>query len=364
MARGRKQPIDFRKEEVSFVMKCWHSSLSCSLIGVGSIGKSNLLQHLIDTNVHSHYLGAEAQKLKAIVIDPSMLGPLPVDGPKADQERCWAGYELMMHRLFMAFYPFEMLSPDDARSFWETYSALQDGSNPLYAYMGLRYFERGLDFFLRQDYQIVFMFDEFEEMARQMPVKFFQTLRGLRDTNKQQVSYLTFTRAPLSAVFSTVDALDVEPFVELFNDNTYYVGPYNEADARNMIADLDKRNQRTTPAQAANFLMWATGRYAGILRSAYHVLDELSGVTDDQLIQQLISHNGIYVECKTIWTSLNPVEQHVLTELARKSAYTRNTDADQAVASLVQKRLLRVDKDRLILSIEPPIFRAYIATVN
>ncbi len=100
--------------------------------------------------------------------------------------RCWAGYELLMHRLFLAFYPFDMLPENEANRFYETYLALQNGTNPLYAYMALRYFEVGLQFFLRQGYKIVFMFDEFEEMLKQLPVKFFQTLRGIRDANKRQ----------------------------------------------------------------------------------------------------------------------------------------------------------------------------------
>ena len=44
----RKQPLEFRKEEVSYVMKRWQAAESCALIGVGSVGKTNLLQHLID----------------------------------------------------------------------------------------------------------------------------------------------------------------------------------------------------------------------------------------------------------------------------------------------------------------------------
>ena len=42
----RKQAADFRKEEVSYVMKRWQGAESCSLVGVGSVGKSNLIHHL------------------------------------------------------------------------------------------------------------------------------------------------------------------------------------------------------------------------------------------------------------------------------------------------------------------------------
>ncbi|MBC7809541.1 MAG: hypothetical protein H7175_00240 [Burkholderiales bacterium] len=365
MRPSRKHPIDFRKDEVAHVMKCWRAGDSCSLIGVGSVGKSNLLQHLVEPDVQANYLDTDiAGQLKAIIIDPSMLGPLPDSGPNVNQVRCWAGYELMMHRLFMAFYPFDNLDADDARRFYEAYQALQDGTNPLYAYMGLRYFELGLEFFLRQGSQIVFMFDEFDEMARQLPVKFFQTLRGLRDANKSQLSYLTFTRTPLSALFTHigVDPLDIEPFVELFNDHTWYVGPYSEADAQRMIESLGQRNQKNYHEQAIKFLLWATGRYAGLMRAGFYALESLSGVTDEQLIQQLIAKTSVYTECRTIWISLTSSEQYVLRGVATLSPYAKTSETDQAAASLVQKRLLRVDKDRQSLNIEPPIFRAFTAT--
>lgn len=366
--RTRKQPLDFRKEEVAYVMQRWRAADSCSLIGVGSVGKSNLLQHLANAEVQKAYMNiAGAHEFKAIIIDPNLLGPLnTIDN---DQVRCWAGYELMMHRMFMAFYPFEMLSAEDARDFFSTYEALQNGSNPLYAYMGLRYFELGLDFFMRRGVRIVFMFDEFEEMFRQMPVKFFQTLRGLRDINKRQLSYLTFTRAPLMSLVDQMELplLDIEPFVELFNDSVYYVGPYNEIDARRMIDNLSGRNQKALTEHAVSFLMWATGNYAGLLRSGFRLLDALGTITssatmNDELVRQLAARRPIRTECSTLWKSLTSAEQYVLKAVARLVEYNANTETEQAVALLVQKRLLRVDKLQQTLHIEPPVFRAFVAT--
>ena len=154
----------------------------------------------------------------------------------------------MMHRLFLAFYPFDMLPDAEANRFYETYLALQNGTNPLFTYMALRYFEVGLQFFMRQDYKIVFLFDEFDEMLRQLPVKFFQTLRGIRDANKRNLLYITFTRSPLPTLLERfeIPMLDIEPFIELFNDNVYYVGPYNDKDARKMYNELLRSSQKNT----------------------------------------------------------------------------------------------------------------------
>ena len=371
--RTRKQPLDFRKEEVGRVMERWRASESCSLVGVGSVGKSNLLQHLADTDVQAFYMEVtKVERFKAIIIDPSLLGPLPIAGVNMDQVRCWAGYELMMHRLFLAFYPFEMLTKEESKQFIETYQALQDGTNPLYAYMGLRYFELGLEFFMRRGIQIVFMFDEFEEMVRQLPVKFFQTLRGIRDTNKSQLSYLTFTRSPILEITQQeeISLLSIEPFAELFTDNVYYVGPYNESDARQMVESLTRRNQKTYDDYIINFLLWATGRYAGLLRAGFRVLDTLGNLeasnvmtSGEHLVQQLAARRGIRTECRTIWASLNRMEQYVLRAVAglNPSVDTNDPETGEAVALLVQKRLLRVNKEQKQLVIEPPVFHAYVA---
>jgi len=364
MAATRKQPLDFRKAEVSYIMQRWKAGDSCSLVGIGSVGKSNLIQHLSDTDVQAHYLDTPAN-LKAILVDPNLLGALPADAD--EQFRCWAGYELMMHRLFLAFYPFEEIPAEEARRFYETYQAFQDGTNPLYAYMGLRYFELGLDFFLRRGAQIVFMFDEFEEMLRLLPVKFFQTLRGLRDSNKPQLSYLTFTRAPLPSLVETfeIPTLMIEPFVELFTDNICFVGPYHENDARRMLDDLAQRNNQAYPDTARDFLLDASGRFAGLLRAAFRAFEPMSTQpispdTRDTLLTQLANKAAIRAECRTIWASLSEPEREVLQAVALLKPHNITPETEQAVTLLVQKRLLSVDRMQHKLEVNPPLLRAFV----
>ncbi len=362
----RKQSPDFRSAEVAYVMQCWQAGESCSLVGIGSIGKSNLIHHLADSEIQARHLKElDLARFRAIVIDPNMLGALPSDA-NSDQVRAWAGYELMMHRLFLAYYPFEMLGAEDARRFYETYQALQDGTNPLYASMGLRYFELGLQFFMRNNAQIVFMFDEFEELLRQMPVRFFQSLRGLRDANKNRLSYLALTRSTLPVLIEKykIPPQDIEPFVELFTDNVYYVGPYSDADARAMLEDLSTRQKLRYPPALSDYLFMASGRYAGLLRAAFHSAESINRPTlpalDDQLTAQLAAKPAVRTECRTIWTSLTDAERYVLKAVARLKSYQVNVETEQAVTSLVQKRLLSVNRGEQRLEIQPPLFRVFV----
>jgi hypothetical protein len=369
--RTRKQPLTFRQEEVGRVMERWRAADSCSLIGVGSVGKSNLLQHLADPRVQAEYMDiVKANRFKAIIIDPSLLGPLPNRGSNMEQIRCWSGYELMMHRLFLAFHPLvDSLGEQQAEEFLETYQKMQDGNDPLYAYMGLRYFELGLEFFMRAGIQIVFMFDEFEELMAQMPVKFFQTLRGLRDNNKRRLSYLTFSRAPIPDIAEQCgkQQLDIEPFAELFTDSMIYVGPYNETDARDMLQSLIARNKKQVDEYTINFLLWATGRYAGLLRSGFRSLDTIGPLDankvmtmGEQIVYQLALKRPVRTECRTIWTSLSDDERAMLREFTnpKPNIDPNNLEVQQIFALLQQKKLLKIDDNRV--TIEPPVFYSFV----
>ncbi len=371
MTASRKYALDFRPDETAYVMERWLAVQSCSLVGIGSVGKSNLLRHLATPEVQAHYMGAEkTERFKAIIIDPNLLGVLPAGAHMDEPVRAWAGYELLMHRLYLAFYPLsEVLGPDDARRFWDTYQALQDGNNPLYAYMSVRYFELGLEYFMRRGWHIVFMFDEFEALMRQMPVRFFQNLRGLRDSNKRYLSYLTFTRAPLPLLAQKYElpALDFEPFDELFTDSTYFVGPYNEQDAARMIGELSANSGKSIPDPLAWLLIRLTGGYAGLLRSAFSIIepaqyDSIDDDTMNTMAQQKKKKNPIRSECRVIWSSLTEAEQALLQMMARGAAYHNRAEAGSAVNQLIHKRILRLDRQTQKVEIYPPIFRLYIAS--
>jgi hypothetical protein len=367
-SRPRSQSPDFRRDETLYVTQRWRAGDSCSLVGVGSAGKSNLLQHLSNPETAAHYLGQDAANtMKVILVDPNLMAALPDTGTNLDQIKCWAAYELMMHRLYLDFYPFDMLSEEEAHNFYNIYLAFQNGNNPLYAYMGLRYLELGLEIFLRHGIRVVFMFDEFEEMLKNLPSKFFQNLRGLRDANKRQISYITFTRSPLPVLIEEhqLPMLEIEPFFELFTDHLLYVGPYNEQDGMEMVHTLMSRNQKNYPEATVRFLLWATGRYAGLIRSAFRVIEQIGTIDassnlNDEAVRRLAGKRPVKEECRTIWTSLTPAEHYTLKAAARLIPFTATEEAEQAVNSLVQKKLIMVDRASNSLQIEPPVFRAYV----
>lgn len=364
----RKQNINFRSEEVSYISDRWIAFEPISLIGVGSVGKSNLLHHLSDENTHDHYLGESAIGFATVIIDPFLLGSLPDKSENVEQYKLWAGIELIMHRLYMTFHSSDLLDDPDRQKLFELYETLQNGNNPLFTYLGIRYFELSLKLLFDRNIQLVLMFDEFEEFLRLMPYKFFQTLRGLRDNYKTQFTFLTFTRSPIPALVQEIqlDYMAMEPFLELFNDNILYIGPYNDQDAMSMLKTLTKRNpQSIFPDHIYQLILYSSGKFAGLLRAIFRVVKTLGEIEaheiyDKSLMQKLASYTPVRTECKTIWLSLSDVEKQVLHTIAKITSYRDTHEFDEAVKLLLKKQLLSLDRKTETLKIKPPVFEYFV----
>jgi len=357
----RQQKPNFRQKETDFVMKRWLASESCSLVGIGSVGKSNLLHHIANPITVSRYLNESSRNSnphvhKAIIIDSNMLGIVsPLNGAQQEAMQAWSGYELMMHRLYLAFYPFEGTLRPYAEDFYAAYQSLQDGTNPLFHYMGLRYFELGLEILLRNDVKIMFLFDEFEELFSAMPMRFFQTLRGLRDAHKNKLSYLTFSRKSLNELSdaANIQRAQFEPFLELFSDNTYYVGPYNQQDATDMLERLSAKHQIAINEKMKTIILALSGGFAGILRTIFHLVhfidDEMIYAYDSfhnaaptlaPYMRKLIQHPSIIAELRVLLDSLNEKEQDMLTRISLDPNTKLTTSDEETVRSLILKQLL------------------------
>ena len=170
----------------------------------------------------------------------------------------------------------------------------------------------------------------------------------------------------LAASQLQIPAADIEPFEELFTDNIYFVGPYSRVDATNMLIELGNRSGKQISERMASILIDVTGGYAGLLRSAFSLIDTTTSIpaTEDPEIaiaSFLLARNHIRAECKTIWMSLTAAERKLLKAVSRVSSFDKTSDVEQAVAQLVQKRLLTLNLAQQ-LEIQPLIFRLYVAS--
>jgi uncharacterized protein YjhX (UPF0386 family) len=283
-------------------MECVQNGECCAIVGVGSVGKSNLLRHLIHEKVIQHYLGENAQYTLFLNIDANAL----------IEESVWGFYELMFHRLLQAT---ESLDPGWGERFGPLYEKAIDSDNDRLA---RRYMERMVSA-LRgapHHYRLVFLMDEFDEVFRGAEGALFAGLRALRDDHKYNLVYVVFGREELSQAHEIEGPY--EAFYELVYLNTFGLGPYGEKDARHMLTRLASRRNRRLDEETAKAILMATQSHPGLVRAAtWAVLDGRADPKRDDLGLQLLSDRNTRDEYHKIWDGLSQQEQRILHEIAQ-----------------------------------------------
>ena len=62
-------PVDFRSEVIGPALKALAAGESCSLVGVGSCGKSNVARLVARYDVRAYHLGDLAQSTLGVLVD-------------------------------------------------------------------------------------------------------------------------------------------------------------------------------------------------------------------------------------------------------------------------------------------------------
>jgi len=183
--------------------------------------------------------------------------------------------------------------------------------------------------------QVILFFDEFDAVFRALDPFLFRCLRAIRDTHKGQVSYIVAVADDLTC--QRGDLPEVEPFCRLVSRNICGLGPYGEADARQMIGYLASRRFIELSERDTARLIEFSGGHAGLLK----VILSLLGDTHRESVMAEISlalkdEPAVQAECRKVWDSLPESEQTALLALAGGG------QADlQALRRLKRKGLVR-----------------------
>jgi hypothetical protein len=334
-------PLSFREDEARFILECVNAGESCSLVGMVSVGKSNLVRFLQRADVLHHYLGACADSQLIVVVDGNSLPPL-YPSP-------WGVYELILHRLLQA-----LERREDAREivtrFAEPCERVLLSENPLLA---LRTLERVLGAVTQQLHlRIALLFDEFDPIVPAFEPQFFANLRALRDEFIYDLTYITMSRQNLARL--RVDAADIEPFYELLAPNVRGLRPYAPADARFMVARLATRLGVAVDATLTERLVVLSGGHSGLLRALFTSHAD----KPDAFRAKPLSDAGVWAECVKIWSNLGEDEQAEVHRIATNTPQTepaRGTDALLRVSGIVTSS---PDSTPAIFS---PVFAAFAA---
>ncbi len=363
---NREMPVDFQQKDASLCLHTLRAGEPCHFVGLGSVGKSNFLRHIIRPEVkHFHLKTSDDQsheKLVTVLIDPhSLLSP---QGNALEHVgRLWSGYEIMLSRLYRSMWRLEMKGRASSDK-TELIAKLNDRYDRLShrdaitAQSGLRSLERSVYEIINadKDYQIAFVLDDMETFRRKLPDDFFETLRGLRDDYKGKVMYLATARNDMEAVMHVPgsDENMIEAFVELFHDHTFYISLLNKEEVNCVVESLIERNRfermitGVGQEQLVTRLYELTGGHAGLVRRCFKpairyfaaALRNSQLVESDNLRDYLLRDSGVNKECAILVKSFAPGERSVLSILLQDQTVPEDSPDFPYQQKLLDKHIL------------------------
>lgn len=297
-------PLSFRSREVRRVMDAVHAGESCALIGVGSSGKSNVLRFIARPEVQTHYLHAEWSPRLFVMVDGDGLG--------SDHED--RVYRLLLERLVATLR--EQLSGADEAD-WVSYeqmvNGLMVGAPASGAMQGL--FNRAVAFLQERGCHVAFLLDNFDEAFQHCDPAIFAGLRALRNDYKYRLVYVVAARKELDRLAEPSPRFT--KFLELFAQNTFYLGPYVPDDAALMLTRLANRHQVTLARDDADRLVRATGGHPGLLKTAFGVAREAALPAGWPALLRCLNHErSVREECRKLVESLDAEERHSIETIA------------------------------------------------
>jgi hypothetical protein len=297
-------PLSFRSREVRRVMDAIRAGESCALIGVGSSGKSNVLRFIARPDVQAHYLRSEWSPRLFVMVDGDGLGD-------DHEDRV---YRLLLERLVATLR--EQLSGADEAD-WAGYeqmvNGLMVGAPASGAIQGL--FNRAVAFLQERGCHLAFLLDNFDEAFRHCDPAIFAGLRALRNDHKYRLVYVVAARRELDRLAEPSPRFT--KFIELFAQNTLYLGPYVPDDAALMLTRLANRHQITLAPEAAEHLVRATGGHPGLLRAAFGVAKEAALPAGwPALLRRLTHERSVREECRKLIESLDLEERRSIESIA------------------------------------------------
>jgi DNA-binding winged helix-turn-helix (wHTH) protein len=277
----------------------WIEARQCGcLVGLQGAGKSNFVRFLLDEETRKHYLGYAHTDFVFIFLDLLALG----------EYTDWALYELILDQTLNQLRP--LVDAGLTKKITTLHQEITHSKDSLTA---RRAIEQSLEGLCEQpDRRIILLFDEFDTAFATLEPSIFRYLRAIRDKHKDQLIYLLITTQDLDDLRTDLTAL--EHFYRLVNRNTVYLGPYDEADARQMIHYLSAQRALELTVAETTRVIQLSGGHASLIKAILSLLwetNEKSMLAGDTLERK----PKIQAECQRVWASLSSSEQKTLCAL-------------------------------------------------
>ncbi len=352
----QSQAIQFRQKEISRLFALAQAGESANIVGISGVGKSNLFHHLLDFDTQTQYLGDAVGRHLFVRVNFHY-------APDFSHRSLYSLILEQLEHLDDSHLQRLGITHEQIRQIRDDHDALLDAGDDVVKVQ--RYFKRALHTLLsRSIHRLVFVFDQFGMVYREVDPRWFANLRGLRETYKYRICYFVFTRGTL-ATLAGEDHSRSE-FYELFAANELGLKPYNHADSVTMLHRIAQRHRLELDATQIEHLYKLSGGHAGLLRAmflAWHGRENVGSLVGDHPqrtvqiseVSQWLRIPNVLEECRKIWHSLNVDEQRTL---KRKAAGF--TTVSSNIPHLDELKLKGVLVNHAPQSVFSPLFATFV----
>ena len=344
-------PVTFRQQLIGDLVSRWRAGESCSLIGVGSSGKSNVARHPMRADVRQLHFGALAAQTVYLYVNCDALTG------EAEPYSGHALYALMLETLGQTLKELGGALGAlgvQADGWWQ--AAVKERNEALTRH----HLKQTLAAVVANDQRrVVMVLDDCDKLITNAVPALLRGLRALRDDFKPKLVYATVTRRELNDLHS--NSPEFEAFFELLSAHILFVPPYTESEALGMLARLAARREggaRALPEVVGKRLYGVTGGHAGLLKAAYFATKCGEHALASNLVAVLNDQAIIGDECAKILDSLDEDAKADLLALAHRQTAT------QGALTRLRKMGLVTDDFAGLPQIFSPLLRDYLLAEN
>lgn len=337
-----QDPLPYRQEILTPLFALIRAGESSVLAGAASMGKSRLVQHLLQPEVRQHYLRETAADWLFVWVDCNRMAVISE----------WGLYELMLTALLEVLG--ELAQAADLRhELQQLHKEVILSGNAL---LGQRTVEL-VSYRLchEKGCKLCWVLDEFDESYQILPGQTLANLRSLRDANKYCLTYLLLMRDDPAQLRSPDDC---EGFYELLSRSVLGLTPHTLTDLAGVAQRIAARRGfqlELLPEAGLETLLNLSGGHPGLLVALLDATHHSPPIGREWLTWAN-EQAKVQEECRKIWGSLRTAEQQALHQLTHGL-----TPGFRECTSLVRKGLLRSDGAKT-LTFFSPLLRHYATT--
>jgi hypothetical protein len=280
-----RYPFSYRHETVQSIINVTQEGHSLCLVGLAGVGKSNLVHFLEQPEIRALLKREEAGRTHFLGIPCAKDIRMP-----EEVYRSLSSPLVVLERQLgvrLARIP-EQTAFDDLRNHLKTLCR-------------------------ERNQRIVFILDEFEQLARNQPLELFEALRILRDdhrTTGNLVYILLMHRMP--QVVAGSQLFVKSRLFEIVREHIYPLGPYNEEDALTMLDALCAKSGMTISQANREKLCAFSGGHSGIMRAIFMAIRPHFDTPATKIARLAANDPGVAQACQHLWDHLHPEERSAL----------------------------------------------------